>query len=258
MALMHSPLFILWKFPLIFVSLNFISLHRILWNCNLKCGMEQMQIAGGGTSRNGVSSSNSMSKSLNDAFWTFPSHFEWFIAQPLLCETMTDRTIPTVSIANWNYILYMKAYHQNQTKPNEAESAHSKTIAVGAKRANPVCMLWMVSCAQCKCNSMQSKKFSYRMQIFTHLISFCLSSCSLIHYFHICKNFQNKIRWNFMIIHACDKWLDAHKNSSNNSTSNNIYCDFGKSVLWRKLMVWQQYVLSPTHSALLLRLCTRT
>lgn len=51
---------------------------------------------------------NSKSKSLNDAFWTFPSHFEWFIAQPLSCErereSMTDRTIPTVSIANCNYM----------------------------------------------------------------------------------------------------------------------------------------------------------
>lgn len=140
---MHSILFIHWKSALIFVSLNLISLHRILWNCNLKCGMKRMRI--GGTNRNRVSSSNTKSKSLNDAFGTFNSHFEWFITRPLLCEARlwpTDRTIPTVSIANWNYILYIKAYHQNQTQRNRINPSQHQSSQSNKKR-HPVCMPWM-------------------------------------------------------------------------------------------------------------------
>lgn len=134
------------------------------------------------------------------------------------------------------YIVY-----QNQTQPNQP-IPNTNPVRARKNKSSLHALNAVVSCAQCKCkcNSMQSKNFSYRMQMFTHLISFCLSSCSLIHYFHICENFQNKIRWNFMIIHACDKWLDAHKNNSNNSSSisNSMDCDFGKPVFWRKLMVW--------------------
>lgn len=121
--------------------------------------------------------------------------------------------------------IYCVQKHAIKTKPHPAKPNHITSAPIPSERekntiqfARCECgrMVYNVHCTHSKRNAiqsnvMQSKKFSYRMQIFTHLISFCLSSCSLIHDSHSCGNFQNKIRWNFMIIYACDKWFDANK-----------------------------------------------